>query len=220
MTNIYEGWARFYQEPKSIYSRRPGALILSESLLTFKPYGKGTFYEIPFSLMKDINIAKYCIKIFTEDGNKYSLFPLKIIKGLLKDETTPDPKKIPYIFNLLAELRKGQHTEQLRLVEKLKQIMKVSSKISVKMLEGLFNLDTGKTYEIVYNWATKFGFTVDGDYLIVSEPAVSEFIEMLDNRPEADAKIEGGTTNCSYCGKSIDVNLKICPDCGNENVKF
>jgi hypothetical protein len=110
--------------------------------------------------------------------------------------------------------------ERVRLVEKLKQIMKVSSKISVKMLEGLFNLDTGETYEIIYNWASKFGFTVDGDYLIVSEPAISEFIRMLDNRPEADTKIEGGTTNCSYCGKSIEVNLKICPDCGNKNVKF
>ena len=121
---------------------------------------------------------------------------------------------------MLTDLRKGQHVEQLRLVEKLKQIMKVSSKISVKMLEGLFNLDTGKTYEIIYNWASKFGFTVDGDYLIVDEPAVSEFIEMLDNRPEADTKIGGRTTNCSYCGASIEVNLKICPDCGSENVKF
>jgi len=43
---------------------------------------------------------------------------------------------------------------------------------------------------------------------------------MLDNRPEADTKIGGKTANCSYCGKSIEVNLKICPDCGNENVKF
>jgi len=214
MTNIYEGWARFYQEPRTTFSsKKTGFIFISKDLLTFKSYEKGVYYEIPISKMKDFYVDKYSIKIFTEDGSKYSLFPLK-------NKTTQDKKRIPYIFNLLKELKKGQHVEELKIIEKLKQIMKVSSKISVKMLKGLFNLDTGKTYEIIYNWASKFGFTVDGDYLIVSEPAVSEFIEMLDNRPEADTKSEGGTINCSYCGNSIEVNLKICPYCGNENVKF
>ncbi len=214
MTNIYEGWARFYQEPRSTFSiKKTGFIFISENLLTFKSYEKGVFYEIPFSQMKDISMDKYCIKIFTENGNEYSLFPLK-------NKTTQDKKRIPYIFNMLTELRKGQPIEELRIIEKLKQIMKVSSKISVKMLKELFKLEIGKTYEIVYNWASKFGFTVEGDYLIVNESAVLEFIKLLDDRPEVDTKIEGGKTNCSYCGNSIEVSLKICPYCGNENVKF
>ena len=214
MTNIFEGWARFYQEPRSTFSsKKTGFIFISENLLTFKSYEKGVFYEIPISQMKDIKMDKYCIKIFTEKGNEYSLF-------LLKNKTTQDKKRIPYIFDLLTELKKKQSIEELKIIDKLKQIMKISSKISVNMLNELFNLDIGKTYEIIYNWASRFGFTVDGDYLIVSEPAVSEFIDLLDNRPEVNTKIEGAKTNCSYCGNSIEVNLKICPYCGQENVKF
>lgn len=213
--NIYEGWARFYKEPRSSFEiKNTGVLFISQEALKFKSYDKGLFHEVPLSEIKEVSYDKYKISITTTDGSKYSLFAMKNNNKL-------DKKKNPYIHDILVSLKEQQAIQEVRVIEKLTQIMKLSSKISVHMLKELFKLDIGKTYDILYNWAARFGFTVDGDYLLVSEPAVSEFLVQL--KAKREEKQDGAETKkiaCLYCGSLIEVDVKYCPQCGNENMKF
>lgn len=213
---IYEGWARFYKEPRSSFGiKNTGILSISQDVLKFTPHKRGTFYEIPLSEFKEVSYDKYKISIVTNDGSKYSLFAMKNNEKL-------DKKRNPFIYDILVSLKEQQVAQEVRIIEKLAQIMKVSSKISVHMLKELFKLEMGKTYDILYNWATTFGFTVDGDYLLVSEPAVSEFLEQLKGKREEKQK-EGEEVEkikCLYCGSLVEVDVKYCPQCGAENMKF
>lgn len=214
--NIYEGWARFYKEPRNSFGiKNTGVLFISQDVLKFTPHKRGTFYEITLSEIKEVSYDKYKISIVTNDGSKYSLFAMKNNENL-------DKKRNSYIYDILVSLKEQQAAQMVRVIEKLAQIMKVSSKISVHMLKELFKLDTGKTYDILYNWATTFGFTVDGDYLLVSEPAVSEFLKQLKGKREERRKEDEETEKikCLYCGSLVEIDVKYCPQCGNENMKF
>jgi hypothetical protein len=79
------------------------------------------------------------------------------------------------------EMEERQLQERERK-EKIERIMKVSSRIKLDTMRDILKLEQHIFHERLLDWAEKFGFEIDGDYLNVNKDKVSDFIENLDKR--------------------------------------
>lgn len=87
--------------------------------------------------------------------------------------------------NLVEYCRKKREKEEKlekESLEKIKKIIKVSTRIKLDMLIDALKMDTQTFNEKIFEWAEKFGFTIDGDYLITNIDTVSDFIDELDKQ--------------------------------------
>ncbi len=51
-------------------------------------------------------------------------------------------------------------------------------------------MDVDTFNDIIFDWAEKFGFTIDGDYVVINKDSVSDFIDSLDKQFIKWEKIE------------------------------
>jgi len=49
-------------------------------------------------------------------------------------------------------------------------------------MKDTLNLDTYTFNEKIFEWAKRFSFTIDGDYLVVNKDTVSDFMNALDEQ--------------------------------------
>jgi len=79
------------------------------------------------------------------------------------------------------EMKERQQQERERR-EKIERIMRVSSRIRLDTMRDILNLEPYIFHERLIDWAEKFGFEIDGDYLNINKDKVSDFIEKLDKQ--------------------------------------
>ncbi len=76
------------------------------------------------------------------------------------------------------------------VIEKLKKIIQVSNKIRFKMIKSMLGIDDETFYNKILDWAVEFGFTINGDFLIINKDTVNDFIKALDQQFEVWAHKE------------------------------
>lgn len=67
-------------------------------------------------------------------------------------------------------------------LEKIKKIIRISNQIKLDMMRNILDLDSKMFDNKILDWASEFGFTIDGDYLIINKNTVSDFINMMDEQ--------------------------------------
>lgn len=132
--------------------------------------------------------------------NDLNLFENPIIPWAMKYymENKKSPEKFPVgdvteeaINRFLGEF--GQvmvqycvklNNKKVEVIEKLKTMMEVSSKIRIDMMRDIFDIDPKEFNNMLFNWAKEFGFKIDGDFIIVENADIEGFIADLDNQFE------------------------------------
>ena len=67
-------------------------------------------------------------------------------------------------------------------IQKIKKMLKVSTRIRLDMMKETLRMDEYTFNDIIFDWAEKFGFTIDGDYVVINKDSVSDFIDSLDKQ--------------------------------------
>lgn len=75
-------------------------------------------------------------------------------------------------------------------LDKLKQMLRVSTKIRLDMMQDILGLSKKLFNEQIFRWANEFDFTIDGDYIVINKETVLEFINSLDQLYEEWKKVE------------------------------
>lgn len=102
----------------------------------------------------------------------------------IKNEKSEKVKQIDEI-NLKKrkdlKLKSKRDIEQ-EIVEKIRSMMEVSERISLEMMRKTLEMDSDEFLNNIWGWAKKFGFRIDGDYIIVENADVGEFVKYLDDQ--------------------------------------
>lgn len=82
-------------------------------------------------------------------------------------------------------------TTESETIAKIKRMINVSARIALDRMQNALKMEKKDFDEKIFEWAEKFDFTIDGDYLIINEDKVSDFINALDNQFRIWEKKEG-----------------------------
>jgi tetratricopeptide (TPR) repeat protein len=99
-----------------------------------------------------------------------------------------DPK-FPYavharnhILRNLGELKKSKSAiPESQILQKLKSLLEVSKRIKIEMLQKLFNIGEEPLFELLIEWGKKYGFEIDGDYIIINKEKLLDLLKSLEN---------------------------------------
>ena len=126
------------------------------------------------------------------------------------------------IRNVVSSSGTALTSEQIRLekedkerIERVKSMMEVSNRLRLDMMRIALDMDEKAFTEKVFQWAKQFKFLIDGDYLIVNQDTVEDFLNDLSTGAGILLR-RGLKISCQFCDKKIDSNAKICPYCGKE----
>ena len=98
---------------------------------------------------------------------------------------------VPMLFKRLEKIKKPKQqvpSPQPRISrkeerkEKIMKILKVSNKIKLEMIRNALEMDQKSFDGEIFDWADEFGFTIDGDFIIINKDGVSDFINALDKK--------------------------------------
>jgi hypothetical protein len=200
-----------------------GHIFLTENYILFKSFQPGNIYKIDVLDFKDITMeivdSTTYIKIGTINGQVYSFFPMKKQRRKFgKDEL-----KTEKFYDVLTQAKMYKDSEQVKLdedekekVKKLKTMLKVSNRLKLKMIRTTLGLDKESFNNQIFEWAKKFNFTIDGDYIIINRETSSAFLHHLNSLEILDLdERRDNVTECSFCGSSINSEANTCPYCGN-----
>jgi rRNA maturation endonuclease Nob1 len=200
-----------------------GIIFLNENYLFFKPFNEKTMYQIAILnilriIKEDTNLGP-SVKIQTNQNKIYSYIALKKQLGLY----VKDKSKTEKLLEMIHQAKIYKTSEQIRLekedkerIERIKSMMEVSNRLRLDMMRIALDMDEKTFTEKVFQWAKRFKFLIDGDYLIVNQDTVEDFLNDL----SAGAGVllrRGLKISCQFCDKKIDSNAKICPYCGKES---
>jgi len=202
-----------------------GYIFLTENYILFKSFQPGNIYKINVLDFKDITMeivdSTTYIKIGTVDGQIYSFFPLK--KQWRK--FGKDALKTEKLYDVLHQAKMYKESEHVRFkkdekekIKKIKTMLKVSNRLKLKMMRIALGLDKESFNNQIFEWAKRFNFTIDGDYIIINKDTIAAFLhhlKSLENKHRDDVK--DNKTECSFCGNMIELKKGVCPYCGNKN---
>jgi len=191
-----------------------GILILTEDYLSFKPYDKGIMRAIHTLQIKNIipflQQSTKMVQIEMKNKDIYTCIPLREKLG----RQVPDKNKIDKLIELLNQVKMYKESEQLKLkdleqkrIDQIKSMIAVSTRLKLEMMRIALNMDEKIFDKKIFEWAKKFNFVIDGDYLIMNPEYISDFLYDLGD--EKSIKVQ-----CPYCQKFIEPNVKVCPYCG------
>jgi len=80
------------------------------------------------------------------------------------------------------EREEEERKERERAIEKIKEMIEVSTRLKLEFMRKALKIDEDSFTNNIFKWAKEFGFTIDGEYLVVNKETVSDFIEMLDDQ--------------------------------------
>jgi len=191
-----------------------GIFILTEDYLSFKPYDKGLIKVISILQIKNIipflHQSTKMVQIEMKNKEIYTCIPLREKLG----RQVPDKNKIDKLIEILNQVKMYKESEQLELkdlekkrLDQIKSMILVSTRLKLEMMRIALNMDEKAFTKKIFEWAKKFNFVIDGDYLIVNPEYVSEFLYDLGD--DKNQKIQ-----CAYCQKYIEPHVKVCPYCG------
>ncbi len=73
------------------------------------------------------------------------------------------------------------HSFPKDFVDKLKRLIKISSKIKIEYIGTILQSNKEELLNLIILWAEKFDFKIDGDYLILNELKLDNFLTYLAN---------------------------------------
>ena len=125
-------------------------------------------------------------------------------------------------FYLLKKLEGIKGVVEQTIIEKITNLIKVSTRINVNVLKEVLGVDDSIYYQNIFNVAAKLGLTIDGDYIKVDKisdtdciRALNEFLNLgINNEMLVDEKF-----SCQFCGAPLKPNEKFCTQCGTTLVK-
>ena len=85
------------------------------------------------------------------------------------------------------EKRAREHQKQIIIeqnrqkIEKIQKILKVSKKIRMEMMQDALEIPKTQFNKEIFDWADKFNFQIDGDFVIINQETVNDFISSLDS---------------------------------------
>jgi len=89
----------------------------------------------------------------------------------------------PEIFRIIDPQKFVEYSRPIQdRLEKIKKLMKVSTRFKLDMLREILNMDSHTFNYKIIDWAEEFGFTIDGDYLIIKKDMVSDFLDALEKQ--------------------------------------
>jgi hypothetical protein len=195
---------------------RKGIIILTEDYLSFKAFESS---EVNWIKILDVEMITPhqqdsidFVKISMPNNNKFTVVPLKKKIG----RYVSDQMKSKKLLELLNQVKVYKRSELLKVeieekkrVDQIKEMLRVSSKLKLDMMRVALEMDEKSFSTRVFEWAKKFNFVIDGDYLIVDSAHIDEFLENLDEIQGLNNKFL-----CKYCQKKIDPDSIKCPYCG------
>lgn len=84
-------------------------------------------------------------------------------------------------FRRTNEINEKKKNER-QIIEKIRTMIKVSKRANLEMVRKTLEMDSDEFLEKIWGWAEKFGFIIDGDYIIVENADVNGFIKNLDEQ--------------------------------------
>ncbi|MFX0057374.1 MAG: zinc ribbon domain-containing protein [Candidatus Hodarchaeota archaeon] len=201
---------------------RNGIIFLTEDYLSFKPFNKGSVHQIRITeisrIVNNVQDSSPNVKIQTEQDKNYSYSILKKKLG----KYTQDKSKNMKFFNLIHQAKEYKVSEQIEReneererIERLKSLLQVSNRLRLDMIRIALDMEEKEFTNKVFEWADKFKFVIDGDYLIVNYDTMSDFLDNLSSGFPT-LKRAGIKIKCRNCNNLIDFNAKICPKCGKD----
>jgi len=211
-------WEGIPQDQKEKNGR--GLIFLTEDYISFKPYNEESIHQIKVKeiirILNNFENSAPNVQIQTNQNEIYSFTTLKKYLGIY----SRDKLKTTKLYDILLQAKDYKKAEQIRKdeeerrkIDRIKSMFEVSNKLKLDMVRIALDMDEKKFTKKVFEWAKKFNFVIDGDYLIINYDSIPDFIDTL----------SGGIGNlsnhkvkliCFNCGKEIDYNAKICPFCG------
>ena len=203
-----------------------GIIFFNEDVLSFKPFTEKSIYQIPIlnilKILIDTSNIGLAVNIQTRDGKSYTLMALKKqLKMYAKDKS-----KTKKLHELLNQAKIYKSSEQIRLekedqekIERIMSMMEVSNRLRLDMIRVALDMEEKLFAQKVFQWAKEFNFLIDGDYLIINQDTVKEFIEDLSGGANI-ASQRGVKIKCRFCEKLIEYGAKICPHCGKDTSNF
>jgi len=195
-----------------------GLIFLTEDFLSFKPYNQESIQQVKVQniirIMNHFENSSPNIQIQTNQNEIYSFATLK------KRGYSRDKLKTTKLYDILHQAKEYKKAEQIRKEEKdkrridrIKSMFEVSNKLKLDMVRIALDMDEKKFTKEVFEWAKKFNFVIDGDYLIINYDTIPDFIDTLSGGVDI-LNTPNVKLNCFNCRKEIDYNAKICPFCG------
>jgi len=65
-------------------------------------------------------------------------------------------------------------------LEKLKNLLKMSNKVKIEMLEEILKIEKPKVIDLIIGWGDKYQFELDGDYLIINKETLPKLLKELE----------------------------------------
>jgi hypothetical protein len=202
-----------------------GRIFLTENYILFKSFQPGGMYKIEVLDFKEITMeiadSTTYVEIETISDQSYSIFSLKRHwRKYIKDEL-----KTEKLYDVLNQARMYKDSEHVRVkkeekekIKKIKTMLKVSNRLKLKMLRIALGLEKESFNNKIFEWAKKFDFAIDGDYIIINKDTASSFLNHLELKENIGReRIKNNEIKCSFCGNALDVKVKVCPYCGNKN---
>lgn len=217
MENLIECRANFYE------GRRPRRvkevhLFVNKESITFKSDKDGINQKIMISDIKDLYIEKFDTTIITGPGNMYNFWVFTMKKSILGGFTERVNKnKSRALFSILSNLKSQYEAKIQKTPDKLRDMLKVSTKININILREILGVDSSTFYDNIFSIAAQIDATVDGDYLLVDNVSTPDFINALNDKLNLGLMlIKDQILSCTYCGYPLKLNEKVCNNCGTK----
>jgi len=220
--NIFESWAKF--SGGEIRGRaKEGFLLINKETLNFKSYEEGIFQEILLSDISEVVKEKKYLKIITAAGKIYTLWTLDPGRvGSFTGEKKSDDNKTRKLYSLLISLKGSKGLIEQNIIEKVKNMMEVSTRINIDMLKEVLGVESSIFYQNIFNIAAKLDLTIDGNQLNIENVSFSDFIRALNeylNLGISNDILIDEKLSCPYCGFSLKPHMKFCTQCGTALIK-
>jgi len=87
------------------------------------------------------------------------------------------------IITLIIFSKKYKKKRERKRFEKFRSLIKGSDQIEVEKIYGFFKKEYDKRtfYRKIFEWASEFNFTLDGEILLLKEGSITDFIKLLDD---------------------------------------
>ncbi|MFX1355968.1 MAG: zinc ribbon domain-containing protein [Promethearchaeota archaeon] len=221
---LFEANGKCWKESDDIQNKNlgKGIIFLTEDFLSFKPFKEGVIHQIKVKeimrIINNIQDSNPNVGIQTYQDENYSYITVKKKLGKYSN----DKSKTEKFYNLINQAKDYKEAEQIERkkqekerIDQIKSMLQVSNRLKLDMMRIALGMDEEDFTNKVFEWAKRFNFVIDGDYLIVNYDTMSDFLNDLSSGLPIFRR-SGIKVKCQNCGNFIDFDARICPKCGKE----
>lgn len=140
------------------------------------------YFNKALKIKPDYKFCHYNVGLLYEDTNQFKK-ALKAYTRALKID--PD---FSYAKQAKRKIERAIETDSLPTspdtvddkIQQLKSLLRVSKKVNINDIGDILDLQRKTLLPMIVEWAEDYGFEVDGDYLILNDESLSEFLNDLD----------------------------------------